>query len=76
MLKARYAKCSVELVAALFPHAAGKRKCAVDIKRDLHIDRLGKNLHYNGPLEPVPGSLSAQIDDAGTISVSGKYTLT
>ena len=75
MFKAHYANCSTELFAALFPHAGSKRKCAVEIVRDLHIDRLGKGLRYGGSLEHVAGSLSAQIDDAGTISVGGKYTM-
>ena len=60
---------------SLFPHSAGKKKCSLDLEH-LQIDRLGKPLRYGGSLEHIPGSLSAQFDDAaGTIKVSGKYTM-
>ena len=61
---------------ALFPHAAGKKKCALTLDH-LQVDRLGKSLGYGfRSLEHVAGSLSAQFDDvAGTIKVTGKYTM-
>lgn len=60
---------------SLFPHSAGKKKVSLELGH-LQIDHLGKPLRYGGSLEHIPGSLSAQFDDAaGTIKVSGKYTM-
>ena len=75
MLRARFYNCAAELFGALFPHAAGKRKCKVDLTRDLKVGGIGKTLRYGGSLEHVRGSLSAAIDGSGTISVTGKYTM-
>eukprot|EP00316_Scyphosphaera_apsteinii_P009214 CAMPEP_0119303550 /NCGR_PEP_ID=MMETSP1333-20130426/4971_1 /TAXON_ID=418940 /ORGANISM="Scyphosphaera apsteinii, Strain RCC1455" /LENGTH=238 /DNA_ID=CAMNT_0007306259 /DNA_START=35 /DNA_END=751 /DNA_ORIENTATION=+ len=74
MLKASYGSCSADLFKELFPHANGKKKVAVELAH-LQIDSLGRPMRYNGSLELIPGSLSAQIDDVGTISVSGKYRM-
>ena len=74
-LSARYSNCTAEVFQALFPHSAGKKKCALQLEH-LQIDRLGKSLRYGSCVEHVPGSLSAQFDEAaGTISISGKYTM-
>ena len=75
VLKAAYGNCTPELFAALFPKSAGKKKAPITLV-DLEIDRLGKALRYGGSLEHVPGSLSAQFDEATrTVSVTGKYTM-
>lgn len=68
-LKAAYSPCTRELFTTLFPHAAGKTKVAIQPSH-LRVDRIGR-----GRVEHVPGSLSAQFDDAGTITISGKYTM-
>ena len=67
--KATHSPCTLELFATLFPHAAGKTKVAIEPSH-LRVDRIGR-----GRLEYVPSSLSAQFDDAGIITVSGKYTM-
>mmetsp|Transcript_26341 Transcript_26341/g.76802 ORF Transcript_26341/g.76802 Transcript_26341/m.76802 type:complete len:366 (-) Transcript_26341:256-1353(-) len=74
MLKASYANCSPELFSELFPHAAGKKKCAVTLGQ-LEISSLSKSMRYGGSLDLVPGTLSAKIDENGTISMSGKYSI-
>lgn len=83
VMKAAYANCSIECFAALFPHAAAaagrggakqQRKCALEVAH-LEVDRLAKDLRYGSRVACVEGSLSAKIDEAGTITVSGKYAL-
>lgn len=75
MLKAAHGNCTPELFAKLFPHSAGKKKVAVGLEH-LQVESLGRTLRYGGSLECVPGTLSANFDDAaGTISVTGKYTM-
>ena len=73
MLKAKYSNCTPELFQAIFPHAAGKKKCAVTLQQ-LGVDRIGKNLRYGSTIDAVPGSLSSKYED-GVISMSGKYSL-
>jgi hypothetical protein len=75
MLKASYANCTPEIFAELFPQAGGKKKVTDVTPAQLQVDRIGKNLRYGSSVDLVPGSLSAKIDDDGTISMSGKYSL-
>jgi len=74
MMKAQYSNCSLELFATLFPHANGKKKCAVEPVQ-LQIDAIAKNLRYGGQMGLVAGSLNAKIDAEGNISLCGKYGL-
>lgn len=41
----------------------------------LGVGRLAKELRYGSRVSCVDGSLTAKIDDQGTIAVSGKYAL-
>lgn len=66
--------CTHELFSQLFPHAAGKKRCALELVH-LQIDRLGKDLRYGQSVELIPGTLSASFD-GGAIKVAGKYTMT
>merc|ERR1712166_194286 len=74
MMKAQYSNCSLELFATLFPHANGKKKCAVEPVQ-LQVDAFAKNLRYGGQMGLVAGSLNAKIDAEGCISLCGKYGL-
>ena len=72
MLKAQYANCTPELFTNLFPHAGTRKKCNVTTEQ-LQVDKIAKDLRYGSRVCLVPGSLSAKIDENGTISMSGKY---
>ena len=80
VMKVAFANCSEECFAALFPHAAAgkggkqQRRCALEVAH-LKVGRLSKGLRYGSRVACVEGSLSAKIDEAGTITVSGKYSL-
>mmetsp|Transcript_34516 Transcript_34516/g.44501 ORF Transcript_34516/g.44501 Transcript_34516/m.44501 type:complete len:255 (+) Transcript_34516:156-920(+) len=71
-MKGSYSNCNLEIFAALFPRSAGKKKVSVTLA-DLEVPRLGKDLRYGSRLDHIEGSISAQINDQGCITISGKY---